>query len=138
MNFFDMCYELFMKTSKYHDLGKDIQNYNKVIYYMNNFCNIDRKEIEKFIINIRMENPVYSAMQQMLKVTVGNTPLRRLEEIYLHELYSELRGELYNIVLKGAYDSIKILNQLTKKQEQDLLKGLAVGDRNIFVQYNVQ
>ena len=85
-----------------------------------------------------MENPVYSAMQQMLKVTVGNTPLRRLEEIYLHELYSELRGELYNIVLKGAYDSIKILNQLTKKQEQDLLKGLAVGDRNIFVQYNVQ
>lgn len=24
MNFFDMCYELFMRTSKYHDLGKDV------------------------------------------------------------------------------------------------------------------
>lgn len=30
MNFFDMCYELFMRTSKYHDLGKDVLNYNKV------------------------------------------------------------------------------------------------------------
>ncbi len=35
MNFFDMCYELFMRTSKYHDLGKDIQN------YMNNFDGVD-------------------------------------------------------------------------------------------------
>lgn len=41
MNFFDMCYELFMRTSKCHDLGKDIQNYNKVIYYMNNFDGVD-------------------------------------------------------------------------------------------------
>ena len=40
MNFFDMCYELFMRTSKYHDLGKDVLNYNKVINYMNNFYGV--------------------------------------------------------------------------------------------------
>ena len=53
MNFFDMCYELFMRTSKYHDLGKDVLNYNKVINYMNNFYGVDRKEIEKFIVDVR-------------------------------------------------------------------------------------
>lgn len=135
MNFFDLCYELFMRTSKYHDLGKDIQNYNKVIYYMNNICEVDRKEIEEFIIDVRVNNPVYSAMQQMVKVMVSNVPLRRLEELYLNELYIELRGELYNIVLKGAYDSIKLLNELTIEEELALSKRFANGDSSIFTQY---
>lgn len=135
MNFFDLCYELFMRTSKYHDLGKDIQNYNKVIYYMNNICGVDRKEIEEFIIDVRVNNPVYSAMQQMVKVMVSNVPLRRLEELYLNELYIELRGELYNIVLKGAYDSIKLLNELTIEEELALSKRFANGDSSIFTQY---
>lgn len=135
MNFFDLCYELFMRTSKYHDLGKDIQNYNKVIYHMNNICGVDRKEIEEFIIDVRVNNPVYSAMQQMVKVMVSNVPLRRLEELYLNELYIELRGELYNIILKGAYDSIKLLNELTIEEELALSKRFANGDSSIFTQY---
>lgn len=40
-------------------MGKDIQNYNKVIHYMNNFYCVDRKKIEEFIIDVRMDNPVY-------------------------------------------------------------------------------
>lgn len=135
MNFFDLCYKLFMRTSKYHDLGKDIQNYNKVIYYMNNICDVDRTEIEEFIIDVRVNNPVYSAMQQMVKVMVSNVPLRRLEELYLNELYIELRGELYNIILKGAYDSIKLLNKLTIEEELALSKRFANGDSSIFTQY---
>ena len=130
MNFFDMCYELFMRTSKYHDLGKDIQNYNKVIYYMNNFYGVERKKIEEFIIDVRMDNPVYSAIQQM-----ANVPLRRLEELYLNELYIELRGEICNVVLKGAYDSIKLLNELTTEEELQLSKRFASGDSSIFTQY---
>ena len=136
MNFFDMCYELFMRTSKYHDLGKDIQNYNKVIYYMNNFDGVDRKKIEEFIIDVRMDNPVYSAIQQMVKVMASNVPLRRLEELYLNELYIELRGEICNVVLKGAYDSIKLLNDLTTEEELQLSKRFASGDSSIFTQYN--
>lgn len=135
MNFFDLCYELFMRTSKYHDLGKDIQNYNKVIYYMNNFYGVDRKKIEEFIIDVRMDNPVYSAIQQMVKVMVSNVPLRRLEELYPNELYNELCGEIYNVVLKGAYDSIKLLNELTTEEELQLSKRFANGDSNIFTQY---
>ena len=135
MNFFDLCYELFMRTSKYHDLGKDIQNYNKVINYMNTFYGVDRKEIEKFIIDVRMDNPVYSAIQQMVKVMVSNVPLKRLEELYPNELYNELCGELYNIVLKGAYDSIKLLNELTMEEELELSKRFANGDISIFMQY---
>lgn len=135
MNFFDKCYELFMRTSQYHDLGKDILNYNKVIYYMNNFYCANRKEIENFIIDVRMDNPVYSAIQQMAKAMVSNVPLRRLEELYLNELYIELRGELYNVVLKGAYDSIKLLNELTTEEELQLSKRFASGDGNIFTQY---
>ncbi len=135
MNFFDMCYELFMRTSKYHDLGKDVQNYNKVITYMNNFFGVERKEIEKFIIDVRMDNPVYSAIQQMVKEMVSNVPLRRLEELYPNELYNELCGELYNIVLKGAYDSIKLLNGLTREEELELSKRFANGDSSIFALY---
>ena len=137
MNFFDMCYELFMRTSKYHDLGKDIQNYNKVIYYMNNFDGVDRKKIEEFIIDVRMDNPVYSAMQQIVKVVASNIPLRRLEELYPNELYNELCGEIYNVVLKGAYDSVKLLNELTADEELELSKRFANGDSSIFTQYKL-
>ena len=71
-------------------MGKDIQNYNKVIYYMNNFYGVDQKEIKEFLIDVRVDNPVYSAIQQMVKVMVSNVPLRRFEELYLNELYIEL------------------------------------------------
>ncbi len=137
MNFFDMCYELFMRTSKYHDLGKDVLNYNKVINYMNNFYGVDRKEIEKFIVDVRMDNPVYSAIQQIVKVVASNIPLRRLEELYPNELYNELCGEIYNVVLKGAYDSVKLLNELTADEELELSKRFANGDSSIFTQYKL-
>lgn len=137
MNFFDMCYELFMRTSKYHDLGKDVLNYNKVINYMNNFYGVDRKEIEKFIVDVRMDNPVYSAMQQIVKVVASNIPLRRLEELYPNELYNELCGEIYNVVLKGAYDCVKLLNKLTVDEELELSKRFANGDSSIFTQYKL-
>ena len=137
MNFFDMCYELFMRTSKYHDLGKDVLNYNKVINYLNNFYGVNRKEIEKFIVDVRMDNPVYSAMQQIVKVVASNIPLRRLEELYPNELYNELCGEIYNLVLKGAYDSVKLLNELTADEELELSKRFANGDSSIFTQYKL-
>ena len=137
MNFFDMCYELFMRTSKYHDLGKVVLNYNKVINYMNNFYGVNRKEIEKFIVDVRMDNPVYSAMQQIVKVVASNIPLRRLEELYPNELYNELCGEIYNVVLKGAYDSVKLLNELTADEELELSKRFANGDSSIFTQYKL-
>ena len=137
MNFFDMCYELFMRTSKYHDLGKDVLNYNKVINYMNNFYGVNRKEIEKFIVDVRMDNPVYSAIQQIVKVVASNIPLRRLEELYPNELYNVLCGEIYYVVLKGAYDSVKLLNELTADEELELSKRFANGDSSIFTQYKL-
>lgn len=102
---------------------------------MNNFYGVDRKEIEKFIVDVRMDNPIYSAIQQMVEVITNNAPLRRLEELYPNELYNELRGELYNVVLKGAYDSVKLLNELTVDEELELSKRFANGDSSIFTQY---
>lgn len=60
MNFYDLCY-------------------NKVIYYMTNFYGVDQKEIEEFITDVRVDNPVYSAIQKMVKVMASNVPLRWLE-----------------------------------------------------------
>ena len=57
---------------------------------MNNFYGVDQKEIKEFLIDVRVDNPVYSAIQQMVKVMVSNVPLRRFEELYLNELYIEL------------------------------------------------
>lgn len=47
MNFFDMCYELFMRTSKYHDLGKDIQNYNDSIKLLNDLTTEEELQLSK-------------------------------------------------------------------------------------------
>ena len=49
--------------------------------------------------------------------------------------YIELRGEICNVVLKGAYDSIKLLNDLTTEEELQLSKRFASGDSSIFTQY---
>ena len=104
---------------------------------MNNFYGVDRKEIEKFIVDVRMDNSVYSAIQQIVKVVASNIPLRRLEELYPNELYNELCGEIYNVVLKGAYDSVKLLNELTADEELELSKRFANGDSSIFTQYKL-
>lgn len=134
MNFFDLCYELFMRTSKYYDLGKDVENYNKTIYYLNNFNFINRKEIEKFIIEVRFDNPVYSALCQLLKV-LSSAPLRLLQELTPMELYFELKGEITNLVFKGAHDCFVLLNNLCEQESANLAKRIASGDMTIFTDY---
>ena len=59
------------------------------------------------------------------------------EELYPNELYNELCGEIYNVVLKGAYDSVKLLNELTADEELELSKRFANGDSSIFTQYKL-
>lgn len=63
MNFMDMCYELFQRISKIDDLSKDVQNYNKSIFYSSNFWNIDSETIINFIIDVRKDNIIYTAIQ---------------------------------------------------------------------------
>lgn len=62
-------------------------------------------------------------------------PLRRLDELPLSELYNELSGEEYNIVLKGAYNSLKLLNEMTPEQDKELQIRFASKDETIFMQY---
>lgn len=66
MNFMDMCYELFQRISKINDLSKDVQNYNTAIFYSSNFGNIDSETIINFILDIRKDNIIYTAIQQLL------------------------------------------------------------------------
>lgn len=128
---------MFQRTSDIsdvHDLKKDINNYQKLQYYIKNFWIINRNIIEEFIVDVRNDNVLFSAIQQV-KGTVMYGPLRRLDELSLPELYNELCGEEYNIVLKGAYDSVKVLNELTDEQDKELQNRFANEDTNIFVQY---
>lgn len=110
-----MCNELFWRMSDVHDLEKDVENYQKLKYYKINFNYINRKDVEKFIVDVRTDNVIYSAIQQVAR-TIMLGPLRRLDELPLSELYNELSGEEYNIVLKGAYDSLKLLNEMKPDQ----------------------
>lgn len=134
MNFFDMCYDLFQRMSDVDDLKKDVENYEKLQFYIANFYNIDRKTVEKFIIDVRTDNIIYSAIQQVARAVVCG-PLRRLDELPLTDLYNELLGERYNIVLKGAYDSIKLLNEIMPEQDKALQNRFANEDMTIFMQY---
>lgn len=135
MNFFDLCYDLFMRTSKYYDLGKDVQNYNKAICYLSKFYSTARGDIEQFIVEVREDNPIIAAKQLLLKSVISGGSLKLLSQLYPNELFNELCGELYNIVLKGAYDSIQIMNQLDEDEKMELARRLVVGDETVFIQY---
>lgn len=139
MNFMDMCYELFQRISKIHDLSKDVHNYNTAIFYLNNFWDTDSEKIINFIINVRADNIIYTAIQQLLKMSrnlmVNGMPPRTLDQLSPHELYNELQGEVFNIIEKGAFDSIKLLNDISSEQDDELAERFARGDMTIFTQY---
>lgn len=137
MNFFVQCYDLFQRISSasdVHDLKKDVENYQKLQYYKMNFNFINRKDIEQFIFDVRSDNTILTAIRQVKK-TVMYGPLKFLNQLSLSELYNELCGEEYNIVLKGAYDSVKVLNDLTDEEDKELRTRFAKEDTDIFVQY---
>lgn len=75
MNFFELCYDLFMRTSKYYDLGKDVQKYNKAINYLRKFYSTAREDIEQFIVEVREENPIIEAKQLLLKSVISGGSL---------------------------------------------------------------
>lgn len=137
MDFIAQCHDLFRRTSDVSDvldLKKDVENYQKLRFYMANFWGMDRKTIEEFIVDVRKHNQLFSAIRQASRIII-NGPLRRLDELPLYELYVELCGEERNIVLKGAYDSVKVLNELTDEQDKELQNRFANEDASIFVQY---
>lgn len=134
MDFFAQCYDLFQRMSDVHDLKKDVENFQKLKYYKMNFNCINRRDIEQFIFDVRCDNVIFSAIRQTGRI-IMNGPLRRLDELSLSELYNELSGEEYNIVLKGAYDSVKVLNELSTEQDKELQNRFANEDTTIFVQY---
>ncbi len=137
MDFFTKCLDLFQRisdVSDVHDLEKDVNNYQKLQYYKMNFNRINRKKIEQFIIDVRCDNNIFTAIRQ-LKRTVMYEPSKFLYQLSLNELFNELCGEEYNIVLKGAYDSVKVLNELTDEQDKELQNKFANEDMDIFEQY---
>ena len=133
MNFIDRCFELFEKTSKTHDLSKDVENYNKALYYKDNFALISRKEVEQFIVSVRMDNPIAAISEAVAKALRGNLDV--ISNIPPENLYQELQGEIANLVLKGALDSLKLLNSLNDEQAQRLAERLYNGDLAIFNEY---
>ena len=137
----DMCYELFQRISKTHDLNKDVQNYNTAIFYLNNFWKTDSKTIIDFIIDIRKDNIIYTTIQRLLRMYtnfVSNViQMRTLDQLAPYELYNELQGEICNIIKKGAYDSIKLLNDILSERDEDLAERFVKGDMTIFTQYKI-
>lgn len=135
----DMCHELFQRISKSKDLSKDVQNYNKAIFYSNNFWNVDSETIINFILEVRKDNIIYSTIQQLLRMSsnlvLNGMPPRTLDQLTPYELYNELQGEVSNIIKKGAYDSIKLLNDISSEQDEELAERFVKGDMTIFTQY---
>ena len=139
MNFMDMCYELFQRTSKIYDLNKAVQNYNSAIFYSNNFWDTDSETIINFIIEVRKDNIIYTVIQQLLRkhrnFALNGMAPKTLDQLSPYELYNELQGEICNIIKKGAFDSIKLLNDISSEQDEALAERFVKGDMKIFTQY---
>ena len=139
MNFVDMCYELVQRISKIHDLSKTVDDYNTAIFYLSNFWDTDSEEIINFIINARADNIIHTAIQQLLKISrnfvINRMPSRTLYQLSQYELYNELKGEVINIIEKGAFDSLKLLNDISSELDEELAERFVRGDLTIFTQY---
>lgn len=136
MNFLEECYKLFERTSKTHDLSKDIKNYNKALFYLNNFYSVRRDEIEKFIVSVRLDNQIAAIIELFAKVQCG--PISTLSQVPIDNLYAELQGEIPNLIMKGALDSIKLLNDLNDEQTNQLATRFYKGDLTIFDEYKTE
>ena len=136
MNFLEECYKLLEKTSKTHDLSKDIKNYNKALFYLNNFYNVQRDKIEKFIVSVRLDNQIAAIIELCAKAQRG--PISPLSQISIENLYAELQGEIPNLIMKGALDSIKLLNNLNDEQTKQLALRFYKCDLTIFYEYKTE
>ena len=136
MNFLEECYKLFEKTSKTHDLSKDINNYNKALVYLKNFYTTEREVIENFIVNVRLDNQIAAIIELLAKVQCG--PISTLSQIPIDNLYAELQGEIPNLIMKGALDSIKLLNGLNDEQTNQLATRFYNCDLTIFDEYKTE
>ena len=133
MTFIEKCFEIFERVAKSHDLSKDVENYNKALNYRDNFYSVPRYEIENFIISVRIDNPIVAVIETVVKAM--NSKIDALWNLSLENLYNELQGEISNLIMKGAYDSIKLLNNLDKEQSDGLAKRMVEGDFTIFDEY---
>lgn len=141
MDFVSLCYDLFIKTyqnstlEKAHDLCKDFENYNKANEYMQFFSIIDRRIIIDFIIDVRTDNLIYTAITQISRYANNSQTIKTLYDLNSVELYNELRVEHQRIILKGALDSFNLLYKLSKEQSKELANRIANNDMSIFKQY---
>ena len=133
MTFIEKCFEIFERVAKSHDLSKDVENYNKALNYSDKFYSVPRYEIENFIISVRIDNPIVAVIETAVKAL--NSKIDVLWNLSLDDLYNELQGEISNLIMKGAYDSIKLLNDLDKEQSDSLAKRMVNGDFTIFNDY---
>lgn len=133
MTFIEKCFEIFERVAKSHDLSKDVENYNKALNYSDKFYSVPRYEIENFIISVRIDNPIVAVIETAVKAL--NSKIDVLWNLSLDDLYNELQGEISNLIMKGAYDSIKLLNDLDKEQSDSLAKSMVNGDFTIFNDY---
>ena len=133
MTFIEKCFEIFEGAAKSHDLSKDVENYNKALNYRNNFYSVPPYEIENFIISVRIDNPIVAVIETAVKAM--NSKINALWNLSLNDLYNELQGEISNLIMKGAYDSIKLLNNLDKEQSDGLAKRMVECDFTIFDEY---
>ena len=141
MNFIDICLHVFLSTSKKYesskDLSKDLQNFDKALYYLRNFYNTDRKDIENFIVEVRKDNPMYTIKQQLIRLASG-VHLTTIDNIDLSSLYNELAVEWANILYKGVYDSIKLFNDLKEDESEKIYRRLIDNDMTIFYDYKFE
>ena len=141
MDFVDLCFDIFMKTyhnsalEKTHDLYKDFENYDKVNQYLQCFFSIDRRIIIDFIIDVRTDNLIFTAITQIVRYANNSQAIKTLFDLNPIELYDELRIEHQRIILKGALDSLSLLYKLSEEQSKELANRIVNNDISIFEQY---
>ena len=136
MSFFGECYSVFERASKTHDLSKDWKDYNDAFFYLINFDIVRLEVIKDFLLKIRLNNPIAATFR--LSEGVQRRLLNGLARFSPDKLYKELQSEIPNLIIKGAFDSIRILNNLDEYQTALLATRMRNRDFTIFDEFKIE
>lgn len=136
-DFYDVCYEILLKTSEASDVFSTLKDIQDGYFYKNNFdFLLMRNEIIAYIKRVRLDNVI-----DYFTTGNGSLALSRisyklpLENATPDILYETLILEIKRLILKGMYQLIK--NKFSFLSDKEIIEKLYLNDIAVLQKYGL-